>query len=109
MAYGYLGTLTARYGHRDEVVSILLGGVEGLRAAGCSVYLVGVSSADPNVIWVTEVWESREHHQASLSLPETRAAVERAMPLLTGEFTRQEIDVVGGLGVTSSSDRPCSP
>lgn len=109
MAYGYLGTLTARYGHRDEVVSILLGGAEGLRAAGCSVYLVGVSSADPNVIWVTEVWESREHHQASLSLPETRAAVERAMPLLTGEFTRQEIEVVGGLGVAASSDRPFSP
>lgn len=99
MAYGYIGTLTARHGHRDDVVSILLGGAEGLRAAGCSLYLVAVSETDRNMIWVTEVWESKAHHDASLSLPETLAAVERAMPLLTGEFTRQELDVVGGLGV----------
>lgn len=78
----------------------MLGGVEGLRSLGCSLYVVGVSSADPNVIWVTEVWESKAAHDASLSLPEVRASVELAMPLLTGEFTRQELDVVGGLGVT---------
>jgi hypothetical protein len=34
-------------------------------------------------------------------LPETRAAIGRAMPMLTGEFTRQELTVVGGLGVIS--------
>ncbi|HEY1571644.1 MAG TPA: putative quinol monooxygenase [Pseudonocardiaceae bacterium] len=100
MTYGYLGTLTARYGHRDEVVSLLLGGVEELRSLGCSLYVVGVADTDPNVIWVTEVWESKAAHDASLSLPEVRASIERAMPLLTGEFTRQELDVVGGLGVS---------
>lgn len=100
MTYGYLGTLTARYGHRDDVVSILLSGVDGLRAVGCSLYVVGVSDTDPNVIWVTEVWESKAAHQASLALPETRAAIQRAMPLLTGEFTRQELEIVGGLGVS---------
>lgn len=99
MSYGYLGTLTARYGHRDEVVDILLGGVDGLRAAGCLLYLVGVSDTDRNVIWVTEVWESKERHDESLRLPETQAAIAKAMPLLTGEFTRQELTMVGGLGL----------
>ncbi|HEX3588046.1 MAG TPA: putative quinol monooxygenase [Pseudonocardiaceae bacterium] len=99
MSYGYLGSFTTRYGHRDEVVEILCSGADGLRAAGCHLYLVGVSDTDPNVIWVTEVWESREHHDASLQLPETRAAIEKAMPLLTGEFTRQEVMMVGGLGL----------
>jgi quinol monooxygenase YgiN len=100
MAYGYLGTMTARHGHRDEVVSILLSGVDRLRALGCSLYVVGVSDTDRNVIWVTEVWKSRQAHQASLSIPDVRAAIEQAMPLLTGEFTRQELDIVGGLGVS---------
>jgi quinol monooxygenase YgiN len=99
MSYGYLGSMRTRYGHRDEVVEILLSGVDGLRAAGCELYLVSVSETDRDVIWVTEVWHSKEHHEASLRLPETQAAIATAMPLLTGEFTRQELTVVGGLGL----------
>ncbi|MBB3099513.1 quinol monooxygenase YgiN [Actinoplanes campanulatus] len=91
--------MRTRPGHREEVVSILLGGADGLRAAGCHVYVVGVSDDDDQTIWVNEVWESKEHHDASLRLPETRAAIATAMPLLTGEFTSQEIRVLGGLGV----------
>jgi quinol monooxygenase YgiN len=99
MSYGYLGSMRTRYGHRDEVVEILLSGVDGLRAAGCELYLVSVSETDRDVIWVTEVWQSKEHHEASLRLPETQAAIATAMPLLTGEFTRQELTVIGGLGL----------
>ncbi|WP_245674266.1 MULTISPECIES: antibiotic biosynthesis monooxygenase [Actinoplanes] len=86
-------------GHRDEVLAILLSGSEGLRAAGCHLYVVGVSDTDDQTIWVNEVWESREHHAASLQLPATRAAIAAAMPMLTGEFTSQEFTVRGGLGV----------
>ncbi len=99
MTYGYLGSLTTRFGHREEVVDILLSGVESLRAAGCLLYLVSVSATDRTVIWVTEVWQSKEQHEASLRLPQTQAAIARAQPLLTGEFTRQELTVIGGLGV----------
>ncbi|MEV0901179.1 putative quinol monooxygenase [Actinoplanes sp. NPDC049802] len=99
MKFGYFGTMKAKPGHRDEIVSILISGADGLRAAGCHVYVVGVSDSDDQTIWVNEVWESKEHHAASLRLPETRAAIARAMPLLTGEFTQQEITVLGGLGV----------
>jgi quinol monooxygenase YgiN len=51
------------------------------------------------VIWVTEVWQSKAMHDASLSLPAAQAAIATAMPLLTGEFTRQELTMVGGLGL----------
>ncbi|MFC0031054.1 putative quinol monooxygenase [Micromonospora chaiyaphumensis] len=99
MSYGYLGSMKARPGCRDDVVAILLSGVDGLREVGCELYVVGVSDQDDVTIWVTEVWRSKEHHDASLRLPETRAAIGRAMPMLTGEFTSQELTVVGGLGV----------
>ena len=55
------------------------------------------------MIWVSEIWDSAEQHQASLQLPETRAAIGRAMPMLTGQFTGQELIVVGGLGVAAAS------
>ena len=97
MSYGYLATMRTKAGHRDDVVQILLGGVAGLREVGCRLYLVGVSDTDPELIWVNEVWESKEHHDASLRLPETKAAIARAMPMLTGEFSSQELTVVGGL------------
>ncbi|MDI6101073.1 putative quinol monooxygenase [Actinoplanes sp. NEAU-A12] len=99
MKYGYFGSMKARPGHRDEVVKILLSASEGLSAAGCHLYVVGVADDDDQTIWVNEVWDSKEHHDASLQLPETRAAIGRAMPLLTGEFTSREITVLGGLGV----------
>jgi quinol monooxygenase YgiN len=97
VSYGYLATMRTTAGHRDDVVKILLSGVDGLREVGCRLYVVGVSETDPDLIWVNEVWESKDHHAASLQLPETRAAIARAMPMLTGEFTGQELTVAGGL------------
>jgi len=97
--YGRTGTMRTKPGHRDDVVSILLDGADGLRDAGCHAYIVSVSEDDGHLIHVMEVWESKEHHAASLRLPETRAAIEQAMPMLTGEFSSQELRVVGGLGV----------
>jgi len=101
MAYGYLGTMRARPGLRDEVVQTLVGGADALTEAGCRLYLVSVSADDPDCIWVNEVWGSKEAHDASLHLPEVRAAIAETMPKLTGEFTSQELHVVGGLGVES--------
>ena len=40
MAYGYVGSMRAKDGQRDAVIEILLGGADGLRAAGCQVYAV---------------------------------------------------------------------
>jgi quinol monooxygenase YgiN len=99
MRYGYIGTMRVKPGHRDEVVATLVGGTEGLRAAGCDLYVVGVSDTDKDLIWVNEVWVNKEAHDASLQLPETKAAIAKTMPLLTGEFTSQELDIAGGLGV----------
>lgn len=99
MAYGYIGSMKTKPGHRDDVVSILLTDVDSLRDIGCDLYIVSVSDIDDDTIWVTEIWQTKEHHDASLQLPETQAAINKAMPMLTGEFTSQELSVVGGLGV----------
>jgi quinol monooxygenase YgiN len=90
-------------GHRDEVVAALVGGAAGLKAAGCDLYVVGTSDSDKDgdkdTIWVSEVWVSKQAHDDSLQLAEVKAAIAKTMPLLTGEFTSQELDIAGGLGV----------
>jgi quinol monooxygenase YgiN len=98
VSYGYIGSMKTKPGHREDVLAILLSGAAGLREAGCDLYLVTVSNTDDVTIWVSEVWQSKEHHDASLQLPETRAAIAKAMPNLTGEFSTQEVTVRGGLG-----------
>ncbi|GAB1641608.1 putative quinol monooxygenase [Krasilnikovia sp. MM14-A1259] len=99
MTYGYLNEISTQPGRRDEVVAILLGGVDGLLVAGCELYLVGVSDTEPDTVFVTEVWRSRADHDASLQLPETRAAIATAMPMLTGKFRTRALTVAGGVGL----------
>ncbi|MGW7067292.1 putative quinol monooxygenase [Streptomyces sp. NPDC054855] len=99
MSYGCIVSMKARPGFRDDVMSLLLSAVDGLRTAGCDIYVVGASDEDDQTIWVTEVWKTKEHHDASLQLPEAKAAVTEAMPMLTGDFTKQEVAVAGGLGL----------
>ncbi|MGR7000853.1 putative quinol monooxygenase [Yinghuangia aomiensis] len=98
MAHGYIGSMKTKPGKRDEVVAILLAAAEGLRDHGCRSYVVGLDVGDPDMIVVTEVWESKERHDASLQLPEAKEAIAVALPLLTGEFTGRELAIAGGLG-----------
>lgn len=99
MRFGYIGSMKVKPGHRAEVVAVLVAGADGLREAGCDLYVITESATDDDTVWVSEVWQSKEHHASSLQLPEVIAAVEKIMPLLTGEFTSQETRVAGGLGI----------
>lgn len=98
MGFASFGTMRTQPGQREAVIAILLEGIASLDAAGCRSYIVGVPDDDPDLICVTEHWESREAHAASLQLPAVREAIGRAMPLLTGEFSGQRMDVRGGIG-----------
>ncbi|GAA2407977.1 hypothetical protein GCM10010378_59450 [Streptomyces viridochromogenes] len=69
--------------------------------------MVGLASDDPDTIVVPEAWESKDHHDASLPLPEAEEAIAAAMPMPTGEFTIRELVVAGG--AASAADRPVSP
>ena len=99
MRYGLSGKLVTRPEKRDPVVAIILRDVQELKAVGCDLYVVSVSDDHPDDIWVTEVWSSKEAHDASLQLPSVKQAIAEAMPMLTGEFEQVEFSVVGGLGV----------
>ncbi|WP_028933006.1 putative quinol monooxygenase [Pseudonocardia spinosispora] len=98
MAYGLVATMRTKPGKRDEVIELLLRDQSTLSGLGCRTYLVGRNEEYPDLIYVTEVWESKRAHDDSLRLESTKAAIAEAMPLLTGEFSGHEFTIAGGLG-----------
>lgn len=50
-------------------------------------------------MWVTEVWDSQESHQASPQLPAVQQALTKGKPLITGFGQRFVTEPVGGHGL----------
>lgn len=78
--YGLIGKMKAAPGRRDELIGILLDGVAGM--PGCLSYVVAKDASDPDALWITEVWDSREGHAASLQLPAVQEAIGHGRPLI---------------------------
>ena len=95
MTFANVGSLETQPGQRDAVLSILVRPMAGLKEAGCLLYEVGVNDAVPDTVFVCELWESPEAHRASLELASVQAAIEEAMPLLTGEMGGNQFTVLG--------------
>jgi quinol monooxygenase YgiN len=96
--YGLIGSMTATPGQRDSLAGYLL---EGLRnMPGNLSYVVANDPANPDKLWITEVWDSAESHMASLKLPSVQAAIAKARPIIAGMGDRQETVPLGGVGLT---------
>ncbi len=98
--YGLIGKMVAAKYQRDALIDVILEGVDSM--PGCLSYVVAKDAANPDAIWITEVWDSKESHEASLALPAVRAAIERAMPLIAGFEASIVTDPVGGSGLQST-------
>lgn len=95
MTFANVGTLGTQPGKRDEVIAILTRLNLELADAGCLLYEAGVNADEPDTVFVAELWESPEAHQASLQFTSTRAAIAEAMPLLSGQMGGSRFTVVG--------------
>lgn len=95
--YGLIGKIKATKGQRDVLVAILLNGVTDM--PGCLSYVVAQDPTDEDAIWITEVWDSKESHRASLALPSVQQAIARGKSFIAGFGERFETQPVGGLGI----------
>ena len=95
--HGLIGKMLAAPGQRDALVALLLEGTGAM--PGCLSYVVATDPADENAIWITEVWDSKESHQAALALPAVRATIAKARPLIAGFEKGTETRPVGGVGL----------
>jgi quinol monooxygenase YgiN len=101
--FGLHGRLLAQPGQGDELEAILLESARLLESnEDCLLYVVSRQPDEPDAVWVTETWRSREAHRASLEDDEVRALIERAMPLIAALPERTiELRPVGGKGLPS--------
>lgn len=95
--YGLIGKMRAVPGKRDELIAILAGGTGAMPS--CALYLIAEDLADADGIWITEVWDSRAHHDDSLKLPAVQAAIAKGRPLIAGFESRVEMHPVAGVGI----------
>jgi quinol monooxygenase YgiN len=95
--YGLIGRMKAMTGQRDALIAILLEGIQQM--PGCQSYVVARDPADPDAIWITEVWIDQPSHQASLSLPQVQSAIARAKPLIASFDEHFVTEPIGGHGI----------
>jgi quinol monooxygenase YgiN len=89
----------AKPGQRDAMVEILLESARLLTPLpGCLMYVVNVVPAEPDAIWVTEIWRSEADHDASLKVDSVMAQIAKAKPLVAG-FEGIRLVPVGGKGL----------
>ena len=93
--FGLVGKMRAAPGRRSELIAILGAGTQAM--PGCVHYIVAEDEAEPDAIWITEVWDKEESHKASLQLPEVRAAIAKGRPLIAGFDMSARIRPVSGI------------
>jgi quinol monooxygenase YgiN len=98
--FGLIGSMTAVAGGRDDLIAKLMEAISDM--PGCLSYVVAKDSKDENAIWTTEVWDSKESHDASLSLPAVKRAISGARPLMAAFGSQVITTPVGGFGLASS-------
>ena len=91
--YGLIGQINALPGKRDELLKYLYEGTRDM--PGNLAYIIGEDLADPDALWVTEVWRTRTDHENSLKLASVQAAIAKGRPLIAGFGTRAETRPVG--------------
>ena len=95
--HGLIGKMIAAPGKRDELIAILLESTTGM--PGCLSYVIAKDPKDANAIWITEVWDNKDSHAASLTLPAVKAAIAKAKPIIAGFGDYVTTEPVGGVGL----------
>jgi quinol monooxygenase YgiN len=95
--YGLIGKMLATPGQREALLAILLDNNQTM--PGCLSYIVARDPASEDGIWITEVWDSKENHAASLQLPHVQAMIGKARPIIAGFGERFETEPLGGVGL----------
>lgn len=97
-----IGKFIARAGMRNALVEILLRASDVVaQLQGCRTYIVNEDIVDETCVWVFEIWDSRETHDASLKDERVRSLIAEAMPLMGGAPDGAELRVVGGHGTSN--------
>lgn len=99
VGYGFNAVLTAKPGKADELVDLLMTGLdEGNPGSSehCVVYLVSRSASRPDVVHVTEGWTTEEDHHRIFASEAAQAIVAKVQELVAADSPYTDYVPVGG-------------
>jgi quinol monooxygenase YgiN/mannose-6-phosphate isomerase-like protein (cupin superfamily) len=92
--------MSAKPGQGEALAQKMLEVAAALRGvAGCQLYVINRAVDDPDAIWVTEQWASREQLDEALQGEGARNTIPQVMALVAeGSFERIDLEPLGGVG-----------
>ena|ERR1035437_4950586 len=98
--FGIYTKITAVSGKHQELLDMLLRAAKGMETVeSCKAYIVNKSTTEPDVVWVTEIWDTKQSHDASLMDENARALISQALPLIAKSPEQIVLSPVGGKGL----------
>ncbi|MFB0843715.1 putative quinol monooxygenase [Paenibacillus oleatilyticus] len=95
--YAMFGKLTSHPGKREELAKMMLEADTLNDMEGCIYYILHEAEEDPDVLWITELWESQEVHAASLKNENVRELIGRCRHLIA-DVGGVKVRPIGGKG-----------
>jgi quinol monooxygenase YgiN len=102
--------MNAKAGQGEALARLMLTIAEGLRSTpGCELYVINREPENPDIVWVNELWTSREAVDASLAQlrsEEGQARMAEVFSLLDGSPERVDVEPLGGVGFAAHGGTP---
>lgn len=98
IGHGFHATIPAQHGKGDALVALLLE-APALHHDDCLVFLVARSASNPDLIFLTESWSSREAHGRFFESEIARNYTARFAPLVGGDSSYVDAVPLGGKAI----------
>jgi quinol monooxygenase YgiN len=97
--YGQQAKMVIQPGKRDECIAQLKDIIAVLQhTPGCVYYLISTTE-EPDVVWISELWTSKEAKDALAANPESVQAMKELTPFIASIAERAAMTVVSGFGL----------
>ncbi len=98
--FGIYTKITAISEKRKELLDILLEAAKTMEAVqNCKLYIVNESTTEPDAVWVTEIWDSKQSHEASLNNVSSKDLISKALPFIARPPEQIILSPIGGKGI----------
>jgi quinol monooxygenase YgiN len=99
--FAICGKMAAQPGKRDALASVMKEAFARVsKLPGCLLYLIFEDLEDKDCLWITEIWTSKDAHEASLKDASVLATIAKARPLLDfPRMTQAKLNPLFGVGI----------
>ena len=99
MSFGMQVVMTAIPDKGEELAGLMLQASKLVSTLkGCKFYIVQLSETEQDTVLITEVWDSKEDHQASLAVPAIQELIAKARPMISN-MSHHAGSPLGGHGI----------